>query len=237
MNHSTDVNFDPGTKNALACAWPRVKANFWLFFLVQLIITLLDSPFQRVLSELSENYASIVTGFLSFAYSLLFFTVIHFGSALIFLRGVRGDEVKFIHIFEGFHNYINVVLASLLGFGLVAISFIFFVIPGIYVLSRLIFLPYLVMDEGLAPIEAIEASWRMTRGHVPKLLGLGFTTVLLVITGILLLVLIFGADSYQHYWILSSIPVVMWTKASLAALYLSITQQSSYQPENMIDQS
>jgi hypothetical protein len=33
-----------------------------------------------------------------------------------------------------------------------------FVIPGIYVACRLVFVSYLVMDEGLDPITAVEAS-------------------------------------------------------------------------------
>jgi len=148
--------------------------------------------------------------FLSTAYALLLYPIVNYGADMIFLKSVRGDQVEVKRIFDGFRNYINVVLASLLTFGLIGIGLVVFLIPGIYVACRLAFVSYLVMDEGLDPIAAVEASWRITRGHAFKIFTLGVLSVFIFIAGLALL-------------LVGVFPAMMWIKASFAALYLSIT--------------
>ena len=77
------------------------------------------------------------------------------------------------------------------------------------------------MDEGLDPVEAVEASWRMTRGHVLKILGLGLMSIPIVIGGLILL-------------IVGIFPALMWIKASSAALYVSINQANAFDPNKPI---
>jgi uncharacterized membrane protein len=148
--------------------------------------------------------------------------VFEYGADLLFLRGVRGEDVDIKDIVYGFHHYLNVVLAALLVTGLVGLAFVALIIPGIYVACRLVFVSYLVMDEELDPVAAVEASWRLTEGHVLKILGLGCLSALIGLLGLLLL-------------IIGIIPAVMWIKASFAALYLSITYEDF--PEELDDES
>lgn len=157
---------------------------------------------------------SILYNLLAFAYWLLFLPVFTYGADLIFLRGVRGDDVEIKCIIDGFQNYLNVILTALLVFGLIGIALIAFIVPGIYVACRLVFASYLVMDEGLDPVAAVEGSWRLSRGHVLKIFALGLVSVLLGIVGFLMI-------------LIGLIPAVMWAKAAFATMYLSITQQTS----------
>lgn len=216
QDKSSDLPAQPGTISALSNGWRGLKANFLIFFLAALAVALLYSPQygEKAVVDGQVMQPSAFYGFMLTAYFILFLPVIKYGADLIFLRGVRGDGVKVKIIIEGFNNYLNVILASLLAFGLVGIATIAFIIPGIYVACRLAFVSYLVMDEGLDPIEAVEASWRITKGHVWKIFLLGLASVLLFFLGFALL-------------FVGSIFACMWAKASFAAMYLLITQSGS----------
>ncbi len=208
--YSSSTYPEPGVGSALGSGWRKMQDNFLVFFLPVLVMVVMEIPFQGQ-GDWERDGISPFFGLLGFAYRLLFMPVVNYGIDLVFLRGVRGDPVEMKSMFDGFHNYINVVLTALLVFGLVCIGFIALVIPGIYVACRLVFASYLVMDEGMEPIAAVEASWRITRGHTWTIFLLGLTSFFLFVLGmILLLVGIF--------------PAIMWIKASFASLYLSITR-------------
>ncbi|MDO9318492.1 MAG: hypothetical protein Q7V56_09875 [Gammaproteobacteria bacterium] len=211
-SHSATTYPEPRVGSALGSGWRKMQDNFLVFFLPVLVLVVMEIPFQGASMEGSgDDSVSPFFGLLGFAYRLLFMPVVNYGIDLVFLRGVRGDPVEMKSMFDGFQNYINVVLTALLVFGLVGIGFIALVIPGIYVACRLVFASYLVMDEGMEPIAAVEASWRITRGHTWTIFLLGLTSFFLFVLGMaLLLVGIF--------------PAIMWIKASFASLYLSITR-------------
>ncbi|PCH59174.1 MAG: hypothetical protein COC19_07460 [SAR86 cluster bacterium] len=218
MNTQNDgkqiAKFEPGVWAALSYGWGSMKKNFLVFFLVVLVLMVLDAFLDAPTKMKDSTWA----GLLLFAFWVLLKPVIEFGADLVFLQGVRGDEVKVGTIFDGFNNFINVILTSLLLFGLIGISFLFFIIPGIYVACRLVFASYLVMDEGLDPVAAVEDSWDITRGHTWEIFCLGFVSLFIIIGGLLLL-------------IVGLIPAVMWIKSAFAALYLSCVD--SNEPETI----
>jgi uncharacterized membrane protein len=196
---------EAGIGSALTYGWRRMKDNFLVLFLAVLVVVVFMVPL-----EVDGEEFDTLLQFLSTAYALLLYPIVNYGADMIFLKSVRGDQVEVKRIFDGFRNYINVVLASLLTFGLIGIGLVVFLIPGIYVACRLAFVSYLVMDEGLDPIAAVEASWRITRGHAFKIFTLGVLSVFIFIAGLALL-------------LVGVFPAMMWIKASFAALYLSIT--------------
>lgn len=206
----------PGIGSSLSVGWSSMKSNFLVFLLAVLVIAVFLSP--TTMGENERGNSTPLMEMLELAYFLLLYPIVNYGADMIFVKGVRGDKVEVKSIFDGFKNYINVVLASLLTFGLIGIGMIVFVIPGIYVACRLAFVSYLVMDEGLDPIAAVEASWRITRGHALKIFVLGFLSIIMFILGFALL-------------IVGTLPATMWIKAAFAALYLSITSQNTFEPE------
>jgi uncharacterized membrane protein len=218
MNHEAhepmkDNLVDPGIGSALSNGWDSMRSNFLVLFLAVLVIVVFIAPLEFD-NNGSLGDASALIQMLSTAYALLLYPIVNYGADLIFVKGVRGDAVEVKSIFDGFKNYINVVLASLLTIGLIGIGTIVFLIPGIYVACRLAFVSYLVMDEGLDPIAAVEASWRITRGHAWKIFVLGFISIFIFLFGLLLL-------------IVGVFPALMWIKAAFASLYLAITSQAS----------
>lgn len=199
----------PGVGRALGRGWRNLQSNFLVYFLAVLVLAAFLLPF-NIYDEGDRGRDSGLLALIETAYMLLIYPIIKYGADLLFLRGVRGDPVEVRSLFDGFKNYVNIVLASLLVMGLVGIGLIVFIIPGIYVACRLAFVAYLVMDEELDPIAAVEASWRITRGHAFKIFLLGLASIFLFFFGLLLL-------------LVGAFPATIWIKASFASLYLAIT--------------
>jgi uncharacterized membrane protein len=73
----------------------------------------------------------------------------------------------------------------------VALGFVAFIIPGFVLLAGLMFVPYLVVERGLGPIEAMKESWRIAKGHkwtlfllFLALMGLNLLGVLALFVGV-----------------------------------------------------
>lgn len=217
----------PGISNALSHGWDMMTKNFLTFFLIVFALAIVDAPVQWTQETINDSHGwgnwgwghvSPLVGFFIFLYWLLFLPIIEYGADLLFLQGARGEKIEVKNLVIGFKNYINIVLVNLLMFGLIGISFFLLIIPGIIVSVRLAFVSYLVMDENLSPIEAVETSWRITRGHGLKIFGLAITAFFVFILGLLCL-------------IVGVIPAIMWIKSAFAALYLSITGEQNNETE------
>ena len=70
----------------------------------------------------------------------------------------------------------------------VVLGFLVLVVPGIILAIGLSFVPYLVVDRGLGPIEALKESWRITKGHKWQLLLLFLALVGINLLGVLALI-------------------------------------------------
>jgi uncharacterized membrane protein len=74
----------------------------------------------------------------------------------------------------------------------VTLGFIAFIVPGVILATGLGFVPYLVIERGLGPIEAMKESWRITKGHkwqlfllIVALIGINILGVLALLVGVL----------------------------------------------------
>jgi uncharacterized membrane protein len=62
------------------------------------------------------------------------------------------------------------------------------IVPGIIIAMGLAFVPYLVVERGLGPVEALKESWRLTKGHKMQIFLLVLALVGINILGLMALV-------------------------------------------------
>jgi len=67
-------------------------------------------------------------------------------------------------------------------------------------------------DKKLDPIEAVELSWKLTRGHRWQIFFMGFVSFFIVIFGLILM-------------IVGIFPAIMWVCSSFATLYESVLRE------------
>ncbi|HLN21507.1 MAG TPA: hypothetical protein VK213_10485 [Bacteroidales bacterium] len=240
METNNDYRLVPGFRNSFGTGWEVMQDNFLRLFLVVIIIAILTAPlkmfdFKFDLSdfnnipyglghELGENLSRLFTigamgmlavflGLLALLYSFLVAPVFIYGSDFIFVQAVRRIKPDFEYLVKGFmENYFTIVLAHLLVTALVVMGFFMLIIPGIIIACRLVFVSYIVMDKKIDPIEAVEMSWRLTRGHGWRIFLMGIASFFIVIFGLLLL-------------IVGVFPAVIWIGSSFASMYESVLRQ------------
>lgn len=196
----------------------NIKANFWPFILIILILGIVDSigngPAVRRGMETNNwwMFTPMSGGFLSFVIGMLIKPVLDYGANLVFIRGNRGEEVDVREIITGFDSkdlYIDIVLTNILIIVCVVGGLIFLVLPGIYIACRTLLAPYLVIDKGLAPQQALKASWELMRDFWPLVILLGIVAIIMFIGGLILLVV-------------GLIPAFAWIKAMFADFYQQV---------------
>jgi uncharacterized membrane protein len=238
----TEKNYTlvPGYGNAFSTGWRVMTDNFLRLLLVIIILSILTAPLRMMnfkfdsgdLHHFSQMFGrdfydnlpgifaigslGILAAFftlLAFLYGLLVAPVFKYGGNMIFLQSVRRIKPDFEYLIKGFmENYFPIILAHLMVIALVILGFFLLIIPGIIVACRLSFVPYIVMDKKLDPIDAVELSWRLTKGHGWKIFFMGLTSFFIIIFGLILL-------------IVGVFPALMWITASFASLYESVLRE------------
>jgi hypothetical protein len=138
------------------------------------------------------------TGLLAFLLHVFLIGPMRFGNAYALLIATRGETVKLNQIAVPFQRcYVQSVWVSLLDaavraalsfvfrefsltkpHSLVAAGFVFFVVLGIlYLAVRLVFVPYLIVDEELNAISAFRESWRRSTSWQLQI----FLTIMVII--------------------------------------------------------
>ncbi|MBM4270017.1 MAG: hypothetical protein FJ144_26010 [Deltaproteobacteria bacterium] len=148
----------------------------------------------------------IVGGPLGFAFGALISTPLLWGFNYVCLQAVRGDGVDPRDGLRVYDRYFETVLAAALTTGLVIVGFLFLVVPGIYLLCRLAFVPYLVVEGRLSAVDAVFESFERTAGYGWTILGI------LVLRGILL---VLGGMTFG----LALVPGGVWSDLAMATLY------------------
>jgi hypothetical protein len=208
---------EPGVRDSYAHARDILGAYFGPLLLVALIQVAIAIPGAFVTQALGP-YGRLL-------YELLVTNPLGYGGLYAVLRAVRDQRVEAEQTLLAFRSprrYAWAVLAAVLiwmlpqaapllaavvhPFAAVALS----VVSWAVVTVRLSFVPYLVIEEELAPIEAIVESWRRSTGHVWRILGLYALAVPVLALGLIAL-------------IVGVIPAAALITTAHATLFASIT--------------
>jgi hypothetical protein len=240
METSNEYKLVPGFGNSFSTGWKVMTDNFLRLFLVILILAIVTSPlkmfnFKFNLSDLHDlpwnmghhfghNMDSLpVIGMfgifaaffalLAMLYTFLVKPVFEYGGSMIFVQAVRKIKPDFEYLIKGFmQNYLHIILANLLVFALVILGLFALIVPGIIIGCRLAFVSYIIMDKKLDPIEAVELSWKLTKGHGWQIFFMGFVSIFIAIFGFIML-------------IVGIFPAIMWICSSFATLYESVLRE------------
>lgn len=171
---------------ALGAGWDIFKKRPWFFVGVTAIVFLV-SALSSVLDP-GEHARSIWAAVIGGLASLAISTFIDMGATAVMLKAHENTEaVSFSDLWhpELFWKYL---FANVLVGILVVIGLILLIVPGVVLALMFYFVKLLVVDRGLAPIEALKESARITRGHKLDLLLLTASLVVLNVVGFLALV-------------------------------------------------
>ncbi|MFZ0280510.1 MAG: hypothetical protein WAL29_02580 [Bacteroidales bacterium] len=232
METQNNYKLIPTFGNSFGTGFQVMLDNFLRLFLVVLVLAILTGPtkfgfnfdkadfkgfpwnwdgnWESIFSLASLGMFAIFFVMIALLYTFLAKPVIQYGGKMIFVQAVRKIKPDFELLISGFWtNYLYIILANLLVFALVVLGLFALIIPGIIIGCRLAFTAYIVMDKKLDPIEAVELSWKLTRGHGWTIFFMGIVSIFIVLFGLLLL-------------IIGIFPALMWISSSFATLYQSV---------------
>jgi hypothetical protein len=245
METRNEYQLIPGFRNSFGSGWRVMMDNFLRLFLVIIIMTAVTAPlkmfnFHFDASDLhrapwnwgddwehnlftlgSLGILAAFFGLLAMLYAFLVAPVFKYGGNMIFVQAVRKIKPDFEFIIKGFmENYLHIILANLLVFALVVLGLFALIIPGIIIGCRLVFVSYIIMDKKLDPIEAVELSWKLTRGHAWKIFLMGFASIFILIFGLMMV-------------IVGIFPAIIWISSSFASLYESVLRENEKPAEQI----
>ena len=240
METNTEYNLVPGFGNSFGTGWRVMADNFLRLLLVIVILAILVAPFKIFNIHFNPSHfggvpwnwnwdgdktwehffglasLGIFAAFfvmVAMLYAFLVAPVFKYGGDIIFVRAVRRIKPDFEYLVKGFmENYLHIVIANLLVFALVILGMFALIVPGIIIACRLVFVSYIVMDKKLDPIEAVELSWKLTKGHGWQIFFMGFVSIFIVIFGLIMM-------------IVGIFPAIMWVCSSFASLYESVLRE------------
>ena len=196
-------------------AWEILKRSFpdLLFIVILMIIFQLPGlsiqETDEILNIWSTLYSILIAGPVSF---VLYYAV---------LQVVRGERFRVEAALNMLRsNYLNIMLASLLYGAIIFVGLILFIIPGIIFAVRLAFVPYLVTDKNMEPLEAVKTSWDKTGPYAWQIFFLGLLAIVIIAAGVVLLVV-------------GVIVSLMWISAASALLYHLVDRKNTMVIDNM----
>ena len=100
------------------------------------------------------------------------------GLAIFFLNINRKENIDYGRLFDGFKDYVRILLAEFLMVLAVAIGFCLLIVPGIMLAVGLTMTDYILKDDKeISAIDALKKSWEMTKGHKMDLFWLGLSFI------------------------------------------------------------
>jgi uncharacterized membrane protein len=240
METNSEYKLVPGFSNSFGTGWRVMADNFLRLLLVIVILAVLVAPFKIFNMNFGpsdfhsapwnwswddernwEHFFGLASlgifaaffALIAMLYAFLVAPVFKYGGDIIFVKAVRSIKPDFENLIRGFtENYLHIVLANLLVFALIILGMFALIVPGIIIACRLAFVSYIVMDKRLDPIEAVELSWKLTKGHGWQIFFMGITSFFIVVFGLMLM-------------LVGIFPAIMWVCSSFAALYESVLRE------------
>ena len=174
-------------KEAISFGFELAKKNIVFFiglFVVVVVISILSGGVQMAAAFDKQPMIYIILYVVTFIVN----SIVAMGLIKITLEIIDKRKPKFSDLFY-VKPLINFILGSLIRGVITFIGFVLLIIPGIIFSIRLQFVTYLIVDKNMPAIDAVYASWNMTKGNTWNLLFFGILLCLVNLLGVLLILI------------------------------------------------
>jgi hypothetical protein len=154
--------------NAFRYGWQQAIRYLGFFIVAMLLVAILgslNSIFQQVVGEGNFTAVYFLLSIACFVFSLLF----TLGFIRICLRVCDQQSPQFGDLFSQWGRLIAYFFSSILVGLCFLAGFILLIVPGILIALKFMFYGYFIVEEKAGPIEAMQRSWDVTRGHLLEL--------------------------------------------------------------------
>jgi hypothetical protein len=172
--------YDFNIGELLGEAWQRVKGTkgiiiggFLVFYAVMFVVSLVLGGMLGIFGALSESPAAVmlgelVIGVLASALAYPFMA----GINMIGIRRAADQPISFNEIFSHFGRTLPLVITAVVMMLLIYLGMFLLIIPGLYLAIAYMLAIPLVVERGLSPWQALEASRKAISQHWFKTFGL-----------------------------------------------------------------
>lgn len=172
--------------DSIRFAWATFKKRPWFFVGIAAFIVLVSGIISRLTP--SQDSAAFMLVAIGFFISAVINVFLKMGTINLLLKAHDApSSARFGDLWapDQFWNYVG---AAIISGVIIVIGFILLIVPGIYFALRFLFVPYLVVDRKLSPMDALKESSRITKGQKGALLLLLLALLALNILGAIALV-------------------------------------------------
>jgi uncharacterized membrane protein len=118
-----------------------------------------------------ETPFSIIASILTGMFAMFYYASMMLGLTHMMLQFYNTGAIRFRPFFR-FDSILVLLAAVVMILPLIVGGLILFIIPGFIVMMRSFFISYFIVDKNLGPVEAIKASWAMTKDRSSTILAL-----------------------------------------------------------------
>ncbi len=181
--------YDFSIGDLLSEAWQLTKGTkgiiiggFLIFYVAILVASFVVGAVLGIFSLFSDSLVLIIIGqllttIIASAVSYPFFA----GLNMVGIRRAAGQPFSFNEIFSHFGSLVPLLIAAVLMMVLIYLGMILLLIPGIYLAVAYMLAIPLIVERGLSPWQAMEASRKAITQHWFKVFGLFLLLGLIVI--------------------------------------------------------
>ncbi|MDD3927355.1 MAG: DUF975 family protein [bacterium] len=173
-------NFSMG--EAVGFGWDKVKSNLG-FFAVLALIYIAYAVLNSFIQKIDDRALSGVLTIASYVVSM----IAGIGYLKILLKLTDGEKPEYEDLWSHASLFWRYLGGSILFILIVMLGTVLLVVPGIIWAIKYGFVPYLIVDKGMRPVEALKASAVITEGARWQLFLFGFVLLGVEILGFLAL--------------------------------------------------
>lgn len=168
----------------LSASWNALKSQIWILVGLLVGMIILISVFSMLLMPSMKTITGIL---IADVIMLVIGLVFRLGYVKNLFQALDGEEPQFSAYGQQARKIGTYFVAEVLFSLVVIVGLALLVIPGIYLMLRLMFFETLIVDEDAGILESLRRSWQLTEGQVMPLFLLFLVILGLTLLGLLLL--------------------------------------------------